>query len=256
MGVFLQSDAAVVVTLEVTNIQTNTIVLAPTWSVNVLNDEVVYSNGVCPAGMYCPSATAVPVPCVLGTYSAETGRSMPCDTLCPANHWCPQPTVMNTCPEHTMSGAGGVSKGDCICESGFSCLYKKQTSVQVLLHMGLDKWLHNGTVRDLVMQAVAEAAGVPVENVVVDYVIPKMNSHMGRSRALLSGKKWRGAKVLDVRFIITEKGEKGDKSRKSVQEGELAKKLYKLQKHHIVALSHSVHVLDHVRVRKWNWKKT
>ena len=92
----------------------------------------------CTTGHYCPSGTAVPMPCADGTYMTNTQAAecwnctaghycitglTPDD--CPAGFYCPEGTgqVWQPCPAGTFSSATGLSDvGQCIqCTGGYYC---------------------------------------------------------------------------------------------------------------------------------------
>ena len=46
---------------------------------------------ICPAGHYCPTGTGTPIPCPIGTYLPDTGRSSEDQCLdCPGGKYCDQ----------------------------------------------------------------------------------------------------------------------------------------------------------------------
>ncbi|XP_072885876.1 uncharacterized protein [Hemitrygon akajei] len=115
---------------------------------------------ICPAGFYCPDSTAVPIPCLAGTYSNNTGNekesdcqlclsgqfceghgnvapdgpclhgfycppgqssASPTSFLCPPGHYCPSGTSI---PLACQGGTYQMQEGQEICEScpaGFFC---------------------------------------------------------------------------------------------------------------------------------------
>ena len=70
----------------------------------------------CPAGFYCPSDSAVPLPCPDRYYSF--GQADTC-TICPAGYQCPDRMGRDLCPLGTYSPEGSMS---CLtCPPGFGC---------------------------------------------------------------------------------------------------------------------------------------
>jgi len=84
------------------------------------------------------------------------------------------------CPENTVSQLGSSSKLDCKCVTGFTCTYTKQVNINVVLQVPPSFWLSDVSIRQQFVQAVAQAAGVPVENVILENVLP----HLGKRRLL------------------------------------------------------------------------
>ncbi|KAJ7990480.1 hypothetical protein DPEC_G00300750 [Dallia pectoralis] len=111
----------------------------------------------CPAGHYCPTGTAIEVPCEPGTYSPSLGsaRCLTCPngtacsssgtreaSLCPAGHFCPagcvfpipcpvgtlydqtgghSPSVCRPCPPGLYCDIPGISTPQGQCQQGFFC---------------------------------------------------------------------------------------------------------------------------------------
>ena len=158
---------------------------APAW------EATVDSTGECPFGRYCPGGIGAPKMCKAGTYSPYAGRQSPCpdSDACHANSYCPDPGVMVRCPVHTTSGYRSTSQLDCRCVTGFQCVYRKQVNLNMVLHVPLGVWLSESgrAMREAVMQAVAESAGVARKDVQVDQVLPYLSTRVG-SRRLLGDK--------------------------------------------------------------------
>ena len=102
------------------------------------------TGDICPQGHYCPSGTALPLPCEDGTYAGTTGMAV-CDE-CTTGHYCipgesdvvPSPCPMgfyclpgtghiwSPCPLGTFSSATGLSNvTQCTPCTGKGCVYKQ-----------------------------------------------------------------------------------------------------------------------------------
>jgi len=135
----------------------------------------------CPLTYYCPSDGNM-YECPLGTYVNQSGLSSitQCQ-LCPVNFFCVDQITMELCPLHTHSNPGASSKLSCICDSGYTCTYKKSLKAIVTLPMTQTQFL---MVQDQFIQAVADAAGVSVDKVTIISITPETT----QNRRLLKGK--------------------------------------------------------------------
>lgn len=83
------------------------------------------TGGICPAGTYCPPSSMIPIPCEPGTYSADAGRSVPCDP-CPIGRFAPQAGSASLadcrwCDANlTTLRAGTSSRANCVARS-YAC---------------------------------------------------------------------------------------------------------------------------------------
>lgn len=162
------------------------LVVPSKWASGQRNSTKVMAFGVCPVGRFCPDGTSEPRMCPVGTYSSMSGRWEPCPAVCWPGSYCPDPGVMLPCPANTNSRASSTSQKDCVCNPGFTCVYKKQLSVSVRLKISFGVWLSpaGSAMRDKLVQAVADAAGVPASSVRVDQVSPYISSGAARRRLL------------------------------------------------------------------------
>ncbi len=159
-----------------------TILLPTNWTVTIISDTLSARSAQCPAGRYCPGNTSAPIACADGTFSNETGRQYDCTDPCPPNFFCTDPGWAQQCPQYTASSPGAVSKLDCQCISGYSCVYRKQISVKILVPVSLKTWLHDQTLQQALIEAITASAGVLPSSVVIDHALP----HSQKSRRLLS----------------------------------------------------------------------
>ena len=109
--------------------------------------------------------------CPLGTFQNATGQTLASQcTPCPANFFCPSPTLRGACPEGTQSAQSSVSQLQCTCKTGYTCDYKKVLNAVVTLLMTLDEWQNNEDVQLAFKKAVAQVAGTTVDQVrIVSY---------------------------------------------------------------------------------------
>jgi hypothetical protein len=158
------------------------------WGAAVAWEATVESTGDCPAGRWCPGGLGEPKVCKAGTYSPYTGRVSPCgdSEACHANKYCPDPGVMVSCPAHTWSGYRSTSPLDCRCQEGFQCVYSKKVNLNMILHVPLGVWLSESgkMMRAAVIKAVAESAGVNIQDVQIDQALPYMSTGAGSRRLL------------------------------------------------------------------------
>jgi hypothetical protein len=162
--------------------------LPKNWSTTLQSDSTEVVNGFCPAGRYCPLGSNTPLVCPLGTYSDKVNQSKPCQFVCWSNYYCPDPGVKYPCPSHTKSTHSSVSQLDCKCESGYTCTYKKQINLNLLLNIPLSVWLSDSgkKMKEALIKAVAESAGVSTANVQVEQVLPHLGGGGGNRRLLTS----------------------------------------------------------------------
>jgi len=161
------------------------------WWASVDWQTFAASTGECPAGRYCPEGAGPPVMCKMGLYSESVRRHIECFSkgFCWSNYYCPDPGVKKACPTNTQSKSGSTSLLDCRCNDGFECVYRKQVSLNMVLHVPLGVWLSESgkLMQAAVLQAVAESAGVGVKDVQIDQVLPYLGMG-GGSRRLLGDK--------------------------------------------------------------------
>lgn len=128
----------------------------------------------CPAGRYCPAGSSAPILCGRGTFSNATLRSTPCAVQCTLDYYCPDPGKSVRCPAHTSSARGATSQLDCRCAAGYQCVYKKVLSVS--LGVGVPYRVltspEGSAVKQALLEAVAETAGVSVGSVRIDRIAP------------------------------------------------------------------------------------
>jgi hypothetical protein len=128
------------------------------------------------------SGVALFQPCPLGTFQNATGESLSTQCKpCPANFFCPSPTLRGVCPEGTGSPASSVSQLQCTCKTGFTCSYSKVVNAVVTLFMSREEFENNDDVKLAFRQAVAAAAKTTVDRV----RITKIQSVGGGGRRLL-----------------------------------------------------------------------
>jgi hypothetical protein len=160
----------------------------------------------CPSGGYCPARSAAPTLCAAGfhrdsprathlgncllclpgTYAIGVGRDSNCPA-CPANHYCRIPTLREACPTHTQSPLGSFSILSCVCTPGFACTYYKRVRAISVLNATLEDFNADvGGVRTLFVSAVAAAANVSVNQVVINSVVSAAPASQGNVRRLLS----------------------------------------------------------------------
>lgn len=167
-----------------------TLTLPRNWTAQVVATQVSARTGVCPAGRYCPAYTRAPLVCPPGTYSTQTGRAQACAALCPSNSYCSDPASVADCPAHTTSPPGSVSRLDCACAQGYQCVYRKVVNLNVLLNIPIERWLSDPGLQQAFLDAVAAAAGVPTQNVVIGAVLPHSDAPAppsGNRRLLAAG---------------------------------------------------------------------
>ena len=152
--------------------------LPATWNVTIVSQVTTWTYGNCPAGFYCPQYATDPIPCPLGTYYPYPKTTSVCTALCPLNYYCVDAKTYAKCPDNTGSQQGSSSKLDCKCKQGFTCTYTKQVNINVVLQVPPSFWLSDASIRQQFVQAVAQAAGVPVENVILENVLPHLGKRM------------------------------------------------------------------------------
>lgn len=146
------------------------------------------STGECPAGRYCPEGAGPPVMCKMGLFSSIVKRETQCPigSVCHPDNYCPDPGIMKHCPTNTWSKGGSTSLLDCRCNDGFECVYRKQVSLNLVVHVPLGVWMSESgkLMQAAVLQAVAESAGVGVKDVQIDQVLPYLGMGGGSRRLL------------------------------------------------------------------------
>jgi len=125
--------------------------------------------------------------CPLGTYKDEPNlvSAAQC-TECPANSFCPSPTMIWTCPPGTVSAARSTSQLQCTCQAGFTCNYRKVVNAVVTLQMSAADFLGNAAVRDAFKNAVAAAAKTTADKVTIVKVVSSGGGGGGARRRMLS----------------------------------------------------------------------
>lgn len=147
--------------------------------------SVQNATGACPAGRYCPAGTSSPVVCGRGMYSTDIGRSTPCAVKCGLGYYCPDPGKRLACPGNTSSARGASSQLDCRCNAGYECMYKKVLSVSLGLRVPYRVLTapEGSAMKQALLEAVAETAGVSVGSVKIDRIAPG-KSGVGARRLL------------------------------------------------------------------------
>jgi len=158
------------------------------WGAAAAWEATEESTGECPYGRWCPGGIGAPKVCKAGLYSPYRKRVVPCGEgeVCSSGSYCPDPGVKKECPRNTESRFGSTSQLDCRCLDGYECLYRRQVNLNMILHVPLGVWLSESgkAIRDKVLQAVAESAGVGVKDVQIDQVLPYLGMGGGSRRLL------------------------------------------------------------------------
>jgi len=158
------------------------------------------ATGACPAGRYCPAGTSVPLVCERGTYSTLTAQWQPCAVQCALNYYCPDPAKRLLCPANTKSARGAKSQLDCRCDAGYQCAYRKALSVSVKLRVpyAVLTGAEGSAMRQALVEAVAETAGVNPGSVTIDGILPGKITPAGGTRRLLRDRGADGATLLTL----------------------------------------------------------
>jgi hypothetical protein len=160
-------------------------------------DPIVDSNGCreCEPGTYCVGpalALENGVPqrqsCPLGTFNNDPrlSSSTQC-TPCPANHFCPSPTLKGQCPPGTVSNASSTSQLSCVCQTGFTCSYTKVVNAVVTLKMSAAAFSQNQIVQQEFKNAVARAAKTTADKVTIVRIVDRSGGGGARRRMLSAG---------------------------------------------------------------------
>ena len=158
------------------------------WGAAVAWEATEESTGECPYGRWCPGGIGAPKVCKAGLYSPYRKRTGPCGVgeVCSSGSYCPDPGVIKECPRNTESRFGSTSQLDCRCLDGYECVYRRQVNLNMILHVPLGVWMSESgkSIREAVLQAVAESAGVGVKDVQIDQVLPYLGMGGGSRRLL------------------------------------------------------------------------
>lgn len=150
---------------------------------------------VCEPGTYCVGpalALANGVPqrqsCPLGTFNDAAGlySSAQCNP-CPANFFCPSPTLKGQCPAGTVSNQSSTSQLSCVCQTGFTCSYTKVVNAVVTLKMSAAAFSANSIVQDEFKRAVAKAAKTTPDKVTIVRIVDRSGGGGARRRMLAAG---------------------------------------------------------------------
>ena len=160
----------------------------------------------CPAGAYCPTQSVTPtlcragthratpgatqlsncLLCLPGTYATDVGRVTNCP-VCDANYYCRTSTLREACPMHTISAAASYSRLNCRCTPGYSCTYYKQIQAIVTLNATIYEFNNDvGGVKTAFLSAMAAAANVTSDHVVINGVVSHVLNPLTGNRRLLS----------------------------------------------------------------------
>jgi hypothetical protein len=187
------ADAAMVkrnVTLTGVEYGWSAAVVGEFWNATVVSDGAVQTGvAECPPGRYCPAGSGSPLMCPVGTYSAVRRRSTACTSLCPQNSYCPDPALSVPCPNQTTSVRGARSQLDCRCQAGYQCTYRRAVNLNVGLNVPYRVWLgpSGAALRQALLRAVADSAGVPAGSVSVVRVVPGVTRPVVGRRLLGAG---------------------------------------------------------------------
>ena len=134
----------------------------------------------CPLTYYCPPTGGV-MQCPPGTHVDKAGLGSLDECLpCPADYVCTDYGIAQPCPANTHSPPGSTSMTACVCEVGFSCSYTKAMQASIYLPMTAAQFAAQ---QAEFIRAVAAAAGVSPDRVIIDAVIP-FTKPLGSRRGL------------------------------------------------------------------------
>jgi hypothetical protein len=172
------------------------------WGARVGSEATEDKTGDCPAGRYCPGGIGAPKMCSAGSYSPNTGRKSACDKSegCWQDHYCPDPGIRVACPANTWSAFRSTSQLDCRCKAGYTCIYRKTVNLNMLLHVPMGVWMSESgkILKDKIVQAVAESAGVSPADVQIDQSLPYLTQGTRRLLEAHEGTLTQGRRLLDT----------------------------------------------------------
>ena len=128
-----------------------------------IKTEILNTSDVCPVGSFCPIGASDPVPCPPGRLGFALGLGDGCPDLCPADHYCPNSTLILQCPVNTFSVVGASSHEQCRCEVGYGCNYVRDFLLRVNLDASVSGWLSETGLQDGVLQALQNSTILEVE---------------------------------------------------------------------------------------------
>jgi hypothetical protein len=129
-----------------------------------------FSCPSCSAGSYSPSGVSVCSKCAAG-FTSQAGSSTCIAVPCSVGYYGVGP-LCSPCPANTNSSGGfNLTVLDCRCLAGFVCTYTKQINVVLTLNsITWDMTTIAGLSQNAIIDAIAQAAGVPREKVVISSI--------------------------------------------------------------------------------------
>ena len=80
------------------------------------------AGGKCPKGHYCTAGTLAPIPCPVGTYNDDTGKSKSTDCVnCPGGYYCDEVGLTNAI----------IKSRNKVCDAGYYCTGKATTPTPI-----------------------------------------------------------------------------------------------------------------------------
>ena len=137
------------------------------WNITNIKTEIVNTSDVCPIGSFCPIGASDPVPCPPGRLGLALGLGDGCPDLCPADHYCPNSTLILPCPVNTFSLAGASSLEQCRCEVGYGCSYVRDFLLRVNLDATVQAWQDSVGLQSSVLQALKNSTYLDLDFVLI-----------------------------------------------------------------------------------------
>ena len=137
------------------------------WNITNIKTEILNTSDVCPIGSFCPIGASDPVPCPPGRLGFELGLGDGCPDICPANHYCPNSTLILPCPANTFSVPGASSQEQCWCEVGYGCNYVRDFVFKVNLNATVQAWQDNAGLQFNVLKALRNSTYLDAESVLI-----------------------------------------------------------------------------------------
>ena len=124
-----------------------------------------FTMSQCEPGWYCPAGSLVRLPCPTFT-STPNGATLLTQCVAIAGYYGQPGSVASACPFNTYSSNANANTSifSCTCNSGFTCEYKNNIYVTVVLNITTDKFA--SYTRQYLIATLADAAAVTQDKVV------------------------------------------------------------------------------------------